>query len=285
MLRARRVSPPSDRVSHKQEELELTMNSNGSSRAAVNISAVLPVYNEEAVIADAVCHLGHVLSELTSTYEIVVTDDGSRDGTARVLARLQASQPELNLRIVSHDRNLGYGAALASGFDASRMDFIFFTDGDKQFDVKELAGFLPSLDDTVDLVIGYRAKRADPPLRLLNAWGWKLLVNSLFGYTARDIDCAFKLFRRSVWQELSVRSRGATFSAELLIKARRHGFRIVELPVSHYPRKAGQATGARPRVILRALRDLFRLRLSLQHELAHASGPARPMVTVKHVGL
>jgi glycosyltransferase involved in cell wall biosynthesis len=261
------------------------MNSDTSSRAAVNISAVLPAYNEEAVIADTVYHLAGVLRALTPNFEIVVTDDGSQDATGVVLARLQAAHPELNLRVVRHEHNLGYGAALASGFDASTLDFIFFTDGDKQFDVRELAGFLPALDGHTQVVIGYRAKRADPPLRLLNAWGWKLLVNCLFGYTARDVDCAFKLFRRSVWQELSVRSRGATFSAEFLIKARRRGFNVAELPVSHYPRTTGRATGADPRVILRAIRDLFMLRVSLGRELVQDARPAAAIAGVRHVGL
>src|SRR5262249_34971694 len=159
-----------------------------------------------------------------------------------------------------HERNRGYGAALASGFDAARKELVFFTDGDKQFDVSELASFLPELDDRTDLVIGWRRHRADPPMRLLNAWGWKLLVNGLFGYTARDVDCAFKLFRCSVWQSLTVHARGATFSAEFLIKARRLGFQIKELPVSHFPRRAGSPTGAKLSVIVRAFKELLHLR-------------------------
>ena len=115
------------------------------------------------------------------------------------------------------------------------------TDGDKQFDVTELATFLPALDEGFDLVIGWRGNRADPAIRLLNAWGWKVLVNGLFGYTARDVDCAFKLFRRTVWERVTVHAHGATFSAEFLIKARRLGFGIKELPVSHLPRTAGQS--------------------------------------------
>ena len=132
--------------------------------------------------------------------------------------------------------------------------------------------------DGADMAIGYRHKRADPPLRLLNAWGWKLLVNGLFGYTARDIDCAFKLFRRRILDRVEVHSRGATFSAEFLIKSRRLGYVIRERAVSHYPRPAGQATGAKPAVILRAFRELWQLRLGLEADLAarrpHARRPA-----------
>ncbi len=240
-----------------------------------SISAVLPAYDEEAGIADAVRQMAAVLGGLTDDFEIIVTDDGSRDRTGAVLADLQRSEPDLHLRIVAHERNQGYGAALAGGFDAAAKDLVFMTDGDKQFDVAELASFLPEMDGRTDLVIGWRRKRADPPLRLLNAWGWKLLVNGLFGYTARDVDCAFKLFRREVWQSLTVHARGATFSAEFLIKARRLGFRVKELPVSHYPRTAGSPTGARLSVIARAFAELIRLRRHLDADLAADARVAR----------
>jgi len=231
---------------------------------------VLPAYNEEAIIQHTVHHVADVLRTLTDDFEIVVADDGSRDRTGAILQDLWAQEPELHLRVVTHERNRGYGAALASGFDAARKDLILFTDGDKQFDVSELAGFLAAMDDETDLVIGWRRRRADPPIRLLNAWGWKLLVNTLFGYTARDVDCAFKLFRRRVWERVTVHARGATFSAELLVKARRLGFRVKELPVSHFPRTAGSPTGARPSVIARAFVELVQLRRSLDRELGEA---------------
>lgn len=232
------------------------------------ISAVLPAYNEEAIIERTVRHVAEVLGRLVEDFEIIVTNDGSRDRTGDVLAHLAAEEPGLHLHVVTHERNQGYGAALASGFDAARKELIFMTDGDKQFDVAELAGFLPEMDEDTDLAIGWRLKRADPPLRLLNAWGWKLLVNRLFGYTARDVDCAFKLFRRGVWQSLTVYARGATFSAEFLIKARRLGFHIKERPVGHFPRTAGSPTGAKLHVIARAFLELFRLWRKLDRELA-----------------
>jgi glycosyltransferase involved in cell wall biosynthesis len=242
-----------------------------------SISAVLPAYNEEASIERSVRRLADVLGRLCDDFEIVVTDDGSRDRTGQILAALQAAGPTLRLRLISHPVNRGYGAALASGFDAATKELIFMTDADEQFDVRELAGFLPAMDPRTDLVIGWRFKRADPPLRLLNAWGWKLLVNGLFGYTARDVVCAFKLFRRSVWTSLQVHARGATFSAELLIKARRRGYRVKERPVNHLPRTAGSPTGARPAVIARAFQELFRLRLELNRELVLTDpGAQRP---------
>ena len=240
----------------------------GVARAPLSVSAVLPAYNEEAIIERTVRHVAGVLRDLTHDFEVIVTNDGSRDRTGEILQALQHGEPDLHLRSITHGRNLGYGAALASGFDAASKDLVFLTDGDKQFDVRELAEFLPAMDAHTDLVVGWRRNRADPPMRKLNALGWKWLVNGLFGYTARDVDCAFKLFRRRVWESVTVYARGATFSAEFLIKARRLGFRVTELPVTHYPRTAGSPTGARMDVIVRAFVEVFRLWRNLDRELA-----------------
>jgi glycosyltransferase involved in cell wall biosynthesis len=253
------------------------MHSLANERTEHSVSVVLPAYNEEALIERTVRRVADVMRRLVDDYEIVVVNDGSRDRTREILVRLIATKPQLHLRMISHGRNQGYGAALASGFDAARSDLILLLDADGQFDVTEVIHLLAAMDDHTDLVIGFRAKRADPPLRLLNAWGWKHLVNSLFGYTARDIDCAFKLFRRGVWRSLHVESRGATFSAELLIRARRAGFRVAELPVSHFPRTAGSPTGAHPRVIVRAFIELFRLRMQLARESQQATPEPRPI--------
>jgi glycosyltransferase involved in cell wall biosynthesis len=235
-------------------------------RRGFSISAVLPLYNEEALIERSVRRVAEVLGQLVGEFEVVVTDDGSRDRTAEILAGLQATEPALHLRVVSHPDNQGHGAALASGFDAARGDLVLLLDADGQFEVAEVVRLLAGMDEQTDFVIGYRARRADPPLRRLNACGWKLLVNGLFGYTARDVDCALKLFRRQVWQSVSVQSRGATFSAELLIKARRLGCHVKEVPVRHLRRTAGSPAGAHPRVLARALVELFRLRLRLALE-------------------
>ena len=234
----------------------------------LSISAVLPAYNEEQVIAASVAAMVKTLESYNADYEVIVVNDGSRDRTAEILTHLSIENPRV--RMVSHERNQGYGAAVWTGFISATKDLVFLTDGDKQFDVDELSLLLPMMDGA-DMVIGYRVKRADPPMRLLNAWGWKLLVNGLFGYTARDIDCAFKLFRRRILDRVEVRSRGATLSAEFLIKARRLGYVIRERGVSHYPRPAGQATGAKPAVILRAFRELWHLRLTLESDLAQAA--------------
>lgn len=229
-----------------------------------SISAVLPAYNEEKVIADTVTSMVSTLSGLAADYEVIVVNDGSRDATREIVERLSEQNPRV--RCVSHPVNRGYGAALATGFAAATKELVFMTDGDKQFDPNELANFLPHIVDA-DLVIGYRKPRMDPFMRRLNGWGWNLVVRLLFGYVARDVDCAFKLFRRSILDTFRVDSTGATFSAEFLIKARRRGHRIKELRATHFPRRAGQATGAKLSVILRAFRELIRLRLTLSNSM------------------
>ena len=225
-----------------------------------SISAVLPAYNEEKVIASTVNSMVDTLASLTDDYEVIVVNDGSRDSTRQVVEALSARNPRI--RCVSHPVNRGYGAAVGTGFASATKELVFMTDGDKQFDARELAQFLPAIQDA-DLVIGYRAPRMDPAMRRLNGWGWNLVVRLLFGYVARDVDCAFKLFRRSILDTIHVQSTGATFSAEFLIRARRAGYRIVEMRATHFPRTAGRATGARLSVILRAFRELIRLRLTL----------------------
>ncbi len=229
-----------------------------------SISAVLPAYNEEKIIAATATSIAATLAELTDDYEVLVVNDGSHDATQRIVEALSADNPRI--RCINHPANRGYGAALATGFTAATKELVFMTDGDKQFDAREVVNFLPLIDEA-DLVIGYRQPRMDPPMRRLNAWGWNLLVRLLFGYVAGDVDCAFKLFRRSVWQSLKVEATGATFSAEFLIKARRKGYRIRELRATHFPRTAGRATGAKLSVILRAFRELIRLRLTLSKSM------------------
>ncbi len=229
-----------------------------------SISAVLPAFNEEKIIAASATSMAATLADLTDDYEVVVVDDGSRDATRQIVESLSVQDPRI--RCISHPVNRGYGAALATGFTAAEKELIFMTDGDKQFDAREVAGFLPFIDEA-EMVIGYRKPRMDTPMRRLNAWGWNLLVRLLFGYVARDVDCAFKLFRRSVWQGLRVESTGATFSAEFLIRARRRGHHIKELRATHFPRTAGRATGAKPSVILRAFRELIKLRLTLSRSM------------------
>ncbi len=229
----------------------------------LSISVVLPAYNEEENVPKTVAAVVDVMSGLTTDYEVLVVNDGSRDRTAEVTTQLALQFPAVKL--VNHPANRGYGAALATGFASATKELVFLTDADNQFDVSEITKLLPHVGEA-DLVVGYRAPRCDPFHRKLNAYGWNLLVNLLFGPTARDVDCAFKLFKREILDHVAVQSRGATFSAEFLVRARRRGYRIKEVPVKHFPRLAGKPTGARLDVIMRAFRELVCLRLNLTQD-------------------
>jgi glycosyltransferase involved in cell wall biosynthesis len=225
-----------------------------------SISAVIPAYNEERIIASTVEAVDETLARLSDDYEVIVVNDGSRDATPRIVEELGQERPAV--RLVSHAVNRGYGAALATGFAAATSEYVFLTDGDRQFDVRELEGFLPLLA-TADIIVGYRRPRADPWVRRFYGWGWNMLVNTMFGHTARDVDCAFKLFPRRLLEDVHLHSTGHTLSPELLIKARRAGYRIAEVRVTHLPRTAGQAKGARVDHIVRSLLELVRLRLDV----------------------
>lgn len=226
----------------------------------VAVSAVLPAFNEESNLERAIDGLEPALASATADHEIIVVDDGSRDGTAAVLERLQSRLP--TLVVVRHATNRGYGAALRSGFRRARLPWIFLMDSDNQFDPAEIALLLARRGDA-DLVIGYRAVRRDPFVRRLNAWAFFTLVRILFGYLARDVNCAFKLIRRDLLEHLELRADGALINTELLALARRRGARIVEIPVHHFPRLSGTQTGAHPAVVLRAFGELVRLRRTL----------------------
>ncbi len=225
-----------------------------------SLSVGLPAYNEAANVGPMIQMVRERVGPLVDDLEIIVVDDGSSDDTAAVVRSLAEEDPRV--RLVQHDGNKGYGAAVRTALWSASKELVFFTDADRQFDVGEVSHFLPRLAEA-DLVIGYRYARSDPWHRRLFGNGWSWLVNLLFGFTARDVDCAFKLFRREILDHIEVRSGGAMFSAEFLVRAKHAGYRIVEEPVSHYPRVAGSQTGARPAVILRAFRELLKMRWAL----------------------
>jgi len=230
-----------------------------------SISLVLPAYNEAENIEPLVAEATPALKASADDYEIIVVDDGSADGTAEVTRRVMEVYPAV--RLVEHEVNKGFGAAVFTGFTSATKDWIFYTDADRQFVLSELERFVPYMDQA-DLIAGYRAPRRDPFLRVFYGKGWSALCTLMFGYTVRDVDCGFKLFRREIIEELApqIESRGATFSIEWLVRAKRAGYRFVELPVSHRPRVAGSQTGANIDVIVRAFRELIRVRLQLWRE-------------------
>lgn len=225
-------------------------------RRPLSLSVFFPTYNEAANIERAVQEALVSVSALTDTYEIIIVNDGSRDDTATIAERLATTHE--NVRVVHHEKNRGYGAAVWTGIQSARHDYVFYTDADLQFDLRELASLIPHTDD-YKAVIGYRAKRQDSPLRLLNAALWNITNRILFGLQVRDIDCAFKLLDRQLVAALPLSSRGAMMSAELLIRLDQQNVPVKEIPVTHFPRTQGAATGANLSVIIRALKELVGL--------------------------
>jgi len=224
------------------------------------LSVFLPCYDEEENVARTVERALSVLRDRDlERFEIIVVNDGSRDRTGAVADALAEEHDEV--RVAHHVQNQGYGAALRTGFDAAKFPWVFFTDGDGQFDLAEIDGFLAAAD-IVDVVVGYRLQRADHVGRRVNTWLWSLAVRTLFRLRVRDIDCAFKLLSRRALDEVGpLTASGAVISTELLVGVRRAGLPIREIGVHHYPRQAGAPTGASVNVILRALRELVALRV------------------------
>ena len=224
------------------------------------LSFFFPALNEEDNVAPIVAEALSVLPRFADDLEITVVDDGSSDRTGAIADELARSDPRV--RVIHHGTRRGYGGAVRSGLVAATKRWVFFTDGDRQFALEDLA-LLIAESDGADAVVGYRKKRADPARRLFVAWVYNGLIRLLFGGGWRDVDCAFKLFRREVFVRVPlerVRSNGAFFSPELLITLRRSGVRVRQVGVRHFPRTAHEPKGASPRVILRAIRDLLRLR-------------------------
>jgi glycosyltransferase involved in cell wall biosynthesis len=243
------------------------------------LSYFFPAHNEEANLEGLVTEALGVLPTIAETFEIIVVDDGSRDATGRLADELTAAHPGI-VRAVHHATNLGYGAALRSGFRAARHDHVAFTDGDRQFRVEDLGRLIDRMaaEDRPDVVVGFRIKRADPLVRTLYARAYRLANRIFFGLKVRDVDCACKLFRRESLAGLAVDSGGAFFSAELLIKLHAAGRSIVEVGVPHHPRTAGSATGAKPSVVLRAVRDFWHLRLRMWVNARRALGRGEPIL-------
>jgi len=219
-----------------------------------SLSVVLPAYNEEQIISSTVTTILATLAGRIRDFEVIVVNDGSRDRTREIVESI--AQADARVRVVSHAVNQGYGATLVDGFAAATKDLTFFMDSDGQFDIRDLFQFFNFIDE-YDAVIGYRIDRQDAWMRKLNAWGWKVLVRLVLGISVRDIDCAFKLLRTEFLHTHPLETRGATINAELLYKLIHSGATYREVGVTHLPRRSGRATGAHPRVIARALRDLF----------------------------
>lgn len=232
------------------------------------LSYFFPAHDEAENIEPLVEEALSELAGLSQRFEIICVDDGSTDGTAAIADRLAAEHGGV-VRVVHHATNLGYGSAVRSGLAAARYPLICFTDGDRQFRIADLSGLLHRMAEAdsagtpAGVVAGYRIQRADAAIRLAYARIYRACLRLFFGLRVRDPDCACKLFRREALDGVRVESGGAFLSAELLIKIGERGGVIVEHGVPHHPRTAGRASGADPRVVWRAVRDFWALRLRL----------------------
>jgi glycosyltransferase involved in cell wall biosynthesis len=214
-----------------------------------SLSVFFPCYNEEKNVEENVKKTKAVMPDICDDFEIILVNDGSRDRTGEVADRLAKEDPRV--KAVHHPKNRGYGGAVKSGFAAAQKEWVFFSDGDLQFDLSELKSFVPHTSE-YDAVIGYRIKRAEGFGRARNAFLFKMFVTSLFQLGVKDIDCAFKLIRTSQVKKINLTSDGAVISTELLFKLKRNGVKFKQLPVHHFLRQYGTQTGANLKVILKA---------------------------------
>ena len=228
----------------------------------LSVSVVLPAHNEAENIRTTVEDCVAYLKNLDSDYEIIVVNDGSTDDTQNIVEELASTNSKVVL--VNHPVNTGYGSALRSGFEKASCEYIFFMDSDGQFDINDLDRLLP-LVSAKDVVIGYREDRADSFIRSLNAWLYGLYIYLTFGLKVRDIDCAFKVFPKKAYQDIRpIKSGGALYSVEFLIKLKRDGLTLKEVPVRHFPRRFGTQSGANIKVILRMFKESWKLRNELR---------------------
>ena len=222
----------------------------------VSISVFFPCYNEQENVGRTVEKALEVMQQFDADFEVIIVDDGSSDGTRQIADEIAGR--DKRVKVMHHQHNLGYGAALQSGFKAATKELVFYTDGDGQFDINEMLPLL-ALMDQYDIVSCYRLNRQDSLIRKINGWCWTRLVCLMFGLKIRDIDCAFKLYKREIFDKIELSSTGALIDAEILARAAREGYRITQKGVRHYPRTAGEQSGASLRVVLRAFKELFKL--------------------------
>jgi glycosyltransferase involved in cell wall biosynthesis len=227
-----------------------------------SITVFFPFHNEEENIHRVYESATGVLKKTGLDYEIILVNDGSTDKTGPMADALAAADP--HVRVVHHPVKSGYGAALQSGFRAATKTLVFYTDGDCQFDLNDLPPLLPLMQQ-YDIVSCYRLNRQENLRRKLNAWCWTGLMNVLFGLKIKDMNGAFKLYKRKIFDVIKMESKGSLLNSEILARASHQGFTITQVGVRHYPRTAGKA-GPKTKVIFRAFKELFKLYLQIKRE-------------------
>ena len=228
-----------------------------------SLSVFFPCFNEQENAERVVKAAIDCLKPLNIDYELIIVNDGSRDSTAQIADSLAAK--DSRIKAVHHKTNLGYGAALQSGFRAATKEFVFYTDGDGQFDIRELPLLFKYTAD-YDIITGFRINRQDNLVRKINAFCWTTLVNLLFGMKIKDMDCAFKLYKRRIFDDVKMKSSGALINTEIFARAKNKGYKIFQIGVHHYPRIAGTQTGAKLSVILRAFKELFAMYKQIKND-------------------
>lgn len=223
-----------------------------------SLSVFFPAYNEEENIKTTIEGANNILKDLDlKHYEIIVVNDGSRDDTVKVVEGLIKKDP--HIRLVNHERNRGYGGALKTGFEEARYPWVAFADSDGQFDFTEIKKMMVETNQA-DLVLGYRLNRADPLLRSVTTFGWKMIARILMGLTVKDYSCGFKMIKKDVYKAiLPLVGEEKVTQIEMFVKARKLGYRFAEVGVHHYPRKFGKQTGANIKVVFKSIIDLFKL--------------------------
>ncbi|HEX2456352.1 MAG TPA: glycosyltransferase family 2 protein [Vicinamibacterales bacterium] len=223
----------------------------------LGLSVFFPAYNDSGTIASLVISALHTARELTSNFEVIIVNDGSADATAQIADELARTYPEV--RVVHHERNRGYGGALRSGFEASTRDLIFYTDGDAQYDPAEMAVLWRAFNEDVDLVNGYKISRSDPLHRIVIGRIYHHTVKLLFGLRVRDVDCDFRLMRRSIFDKVRLEKNSGVICLEMMKKIQDAGFVIAEVPVHHYHRAYGRSQFFNFRRLFKTAIDVMKL--------------------------
>jgi glycosyltransferase involved in cell wall biosynthesis len=239
------------------------------------LSVFFPAYNDSGTIASMVIRAVQAASDLTSDYEVIVVNDGSADATPQIVDELARTYPRV--RAVHHPKNRGYGGALQTGFRSATKEFIFYTDGDAQYDPAELGDLWAQMRPGADLVNGYKISRSDPLHRIVIGRLYHHIVSLMFGLTVRDVDCDFRLMRRSIFEKIDLEKTSGVICLEMMKKIEDAGFRIVEVPVHHYHRAFGKSQFFNFRRIAKTAVDVLRLWYELVIRRQHRRPGVRPL--------